>query len=330
MLEQVFEVGKRVGGGSSGEVYKVRTSRPYGVLRQGQQYALKVMCQDGFRDDRIVRYAYQERDIMQAIEHPCIVRLVSAMQVEKPVAKWILVMEYCQGGSLRSKLVEFLKLVELQRRAIDESWHAVARRYSAEVLIGLEYLHSKQIVHRDLKPDNVVLSAQDHCKITDFGHARHLHQSQGNLAPASAGAPAFLERGSPGNRRTPTATNWVGTWVYTAPEVPDGHYGSPVDIFSWGVMVFELVAATDPEPPTEAGHSLDYMPHFRRQLLHCAAPPTTLALLGKVTNTVPAARGTASELQEHAFFSDVDWDRLLQECTAPDSETRAPRGPGTA
>ncbi len=69
-----------------------------------------------------------------------------------------LVMEYLPGGDCAS-LCKVLG-------GLSEEW---ARQYIAEVVIGLQHLHSKGVVHRDLKPDNLLIDQKGHLKLTDFG-----------------------------------------------------------------------------------------------------------------------------------------------------------------
>ena len=63
-----------------------------------------------------------------------------------------------QGGDCYTLLQEI--------GALPEDW---ARQYMAEMVLALEYLHIKRIVHRDLKPDNILINADGHLKLTDFG-----------------------------------------------------------------------------------------------------------------------------------------------------------------
>mmetsp|Transcript_27380 Transcript_27380/g.43483 ORF Transcript_27380/g.43483 Transcript_27380/m.43483 type:complete len:812 (+) Transcript_27380:81-2516(+) len=309
LLEQLFELGNRVGGGAFGEVFKVRAKLAHGLIEKDAHYAVKVLTQKVFKDEQIMKYAYQERDVMRKTTHPCLVRLVAALQVHQPVGKWILVMEYCKGGSLRSKLFE----IYYKPNSVDPAWHAIGTRYCAEVLLGVEYLHSKDIVHRDLKPDNVVLTVSDHCKIVDFGVARVLQAGVG-AAPTRANSwrsgSSYVDEPLDSH-----ATNWVGTGVYTAPEVHIGQYGSAVDIFSWGVMLFEILAVSNPEPQTEPGQIHDFMPFFRLHLERHEVATTALPLLEKTTNMAPEMRGTAAELKDDDFFKSIVWDELYYACS---------------
>jgi serine/threonine protein kinase len=92
-----------------------------------------------------------------------------------------------------------------------------------------------------------------------------------------------------------------------------------VDIYSWGIMLFELLTASDPEPPTEVGETMNFRPHFERQLSICQAPPEALDLCAKAVSFDPSARGSAADQKDDAFFAGMDWDLLLIDCSEGDS-----------
>lgn len=72
-----------------------------------------------------------------------------------------LLFEYVQGGELFSHL-----------RAAGRFSTKTAKFYAAEIVLALEFLHSKKIVYRDLKPENLLLDHNGHIKVTDFGFAK--------------------------------------------------------------------------------------------------------------------------------------------------------------
>ena len=79
----------------------------------------------------------------------------------KQKAKFNLVMEFLNGGQM---------LFHMRRQAMFSEDYV--RIYAAEIVLAIEYLHSLDIVHRDLKPENVLLSADGHLRIADFGLAK--------------------------------------------------------------------------------------------------------------------------------------------------------------
>lgn len=96
-----------------------------------------------------------ERNVLSYVKHPFIVSLHYAFQTSEKLG---LILDYCPGGDLGKHLQQ-------EKRFSEER----AKLYLAEIIIALEDLHRRDIIFRDLKPDNVVLDANGHCKLTDFG-----------------------------------------------------------------------------------------------------------------------------------------------------------------
>jgi hypothetical protein len=151
-----FKILKVLGKGAYGNIYQVRKINGPG---SGQIYAMKAMNKSricGSKTD--VRHTKAERDVLVTVNkesNPFIVRLHFAFETER---RLYLVQEFCCGGELFRRM-EFERLM-LEKDAIF---------YLSEIVIALEYLHSKGIVYRDLKTENVMLDKQGHVKLIDFG-----------------------------------------------------------------------------------------------------------------------------------------------------------------
>ena len=106
-----------------------------------QVYAMKILKKDN-NLDQLARLI-QEKDIFAQLDSQFVVKLKYAFQDLKRV---FLVLEYCPGGELFS-------LLDKEGRLAEDS----ARFYTAQLVLGLEYLHSRHIIYRDLKPENVMI-----------------------------------------------------------------------------------------------------------------------------------------------------------------------------
>jgi len=96
-----------------------------------------------------------ERDIMQMVNHPFVVKLHYAFQSTENL---YFVTDFLNGGELFFHLCNEIRFSEDR-----------ARFYAAEMVLALEHLHSNGIIYRDLKPENVLLDSEGHLKLTDFG-----------------------------------------------------------------------------------------------------------------------------------------------------------------
>eukprot|EP00930_Biecheleria_cincta_P016959 TRINITY_DN13615_c0_g3_i1.p1 TRINITY_DN13615_c0_g3~~TRINITY_DN13615_c0_g3_i1.p1 ORF type:complete len:864 (+),score=197.52 TRINITY_DN13615_c0_g3_i1:42-2633(+) len=183
----------------------------------GTRYALKrVQKVDGEVPEEVQR----ECSLLKDMDHPFIMTQVQTYETAKSV---YILTELITGGELHGAIREIPTVLARSQ----------AQFYTGTLIIVLEELSSRSIVYRDLKPENVMLDAQGYLKLIDFGIAKKLPE---------------------GSSRTFTM---IGTPHYMAPEVMRGHgYGTAVDLWSLGVMLFEFVCgylpfADDLDDPTE-------------------------------------------------------------------------------
>ncbi|KAE8387470.1 hypothetical protein BDV23DRAFT_124172 [Aspergillus alliaceus] len=148
-----FEVIKPISKGAFGSVYlsKKKTT--------GEYFAIKVLKKADMVAKNQVTNVKAERAIMMwQGESDFVAKLYWTFSSKDYL---YLVMEYLNGGDCAS-LVKILA-------GLPEDW---AKKYIAEVVLGVEHLHSRGIVHRDLKPDNLLIDQTGHLKLTDFGLSR--------------------------------------------------------------------------------------------------------------------------------------------------------------
>ncbi|OCF75273.1 AGC protein kinase [Kwoniella mangroviensis CBS 8886] len=162
-----FEIIKPISRGAFGSVYLAKK------VATGDYFAIKALKKsDMIAKNQITNVKAERTILMNQASSPYVVRLFFSFQSKEYL---YLVMEYLNGGDCAT-LVKTLG-------GLSEDW---ARNYTAEVVLGLEYLHARNIVHRDIKPDNLLIDSRGHLKLTDFGLSRIglLNRQVGGPRPA--------------------------------------------------------------------------------------------------------------------------------------------------
>ena len=144
-----FQLIRLLGKGSFGKVYLVENKN------DRKLYAMKMLNKDDINTIKQLNHTKTEREILEKLNHPFIVKLFFAFQTEK---KLYLVTEFVQGGELFMQIQRKIKLSE-----------NTAKFYLCEIILALEYIHKKGIIYRDLKPENILIDIDGHIKLTDFG-----------------------------------------------------------------------------------------------------------------------------------------------------------------
>ncbi|MBI3191991.1 MAG: serine/threonine protein kinase, partial [Pedosphaera parvula] len=168
---------------------------------------------------------------LQGLTHPHIVRFI-ASGAEGPLL--FFVVEFVEGGSVRD-------LLRKGRVAPEQ-----AVRIACETLEALDFAHARGIVHRDIKPENLLLDGDGRVRVSDFGLAKILR----------AGGPVLTVTGDA-----------LGSFSYTSPEQFEDprRVDGRADVFSLGVVLYEMLAGTRPgHPPAPLVSPLD--PVVRRAL----------------------------------------------------------------
>uniref|UniRef100_A0A672UZH9 Protein kinase domain-containing protein n=1 Tax=Strigops habroptila TaxID=2489341 RepID=A0A672UZH9_STRHB len=171
-------------------------------------FALKRIRKDWVVRTRQQEHVRTERRVLASCRSPFIVGFFGTFRDAQYV---YLLLEFCQGGELWTKLREV--------RCFEEP---LAVFCCACVVEGLEYLHGHGIVYRDLKPENLMLDQRGYVKLVDFGFAKELQRGEKSFS-------------------------FCGTHEYLAPEMlrQEGH-DFAVDFWMLGVLTFELLVGRPP------------------------------------------------------------------------------------
>ncbi len=220
-----YLVDKLIGSGGMGEVYKARDTK------LNRDVALKVLpAGDPPGATRLARFT-REAYTTALLNHP---NIVTIYDVGSHAGVPFVVSELLTGQTLRNELRD--GALPLKK----------AVRHALEIAHGLVAAHQLGIVHRDLKPENVFITRDGRVKILDFGLAKWNDQTLG-----------VLEQDSSNTTRPGTILGTVG---YMSPEQVQGRAADHrSDIFSLGVILYEMIAGTAPfrgDSPVETLHAI--------------------------------------------------------------------------
>lgn len=209
-----YSVGSVLGEGSSAKVYAATHNGT------GDEFAIKWIDKNGDMNDDASMAA--ELAILKGLHHTNIVNLHEVFESESTL--W-LVMEKVDGGELLGYLEELNHLSE-----------AYVRDIAKQLCTGLHYIHSSGVVHRDIKLENVLraTSSPDSCvKIADFGLAAILPRFEKHNFDADA---------SVKRKSSKLLKDMWGTPQYFSPELIGEAYGTQVDVWSLGCVLYELLS----------------------------------------------------------------------------------------
>jgi serine/threonine-protein kinase len=199
-----FEIRRELGRGGMAVVYEAFQPALQRTV------ALKVLPPGMSHDADFVRRFKQEAIAAASLRHPNIVAVYDVGDLEP---YHFIVMEYLAGQSLQA-VIRSSGALPLER--VNKIVHQVAQ--------ALDYAHQHGFIHRDVKPGNIILDAEGHATLTDFG-----------LARAMTGA-----------HLTQTGTI-VGTPAYMAPEQIMGQaVDARTDIYALGIVIFEMLTGRTP------------------------------------------------------------------------------------
>ncbi|XP_066297799.1 G protein-coupled receptor kinase 3-like isoform X5 [Branchiostoma lanceolatum] len=276
-----FSVHRIIGRGGFGEVYGCRKADT------GKMYAMKCLDKKRIKMKQGETLALNERIMLSLVstgaDSPFIVCMTYAFQTPD---KLCFILDLMNGGDLHYHLSQHGVFTEGEMKF-----------YAAEIILGLEHMHSRSIVYRDLKPANILLDEHGHVRISDLGLACDF------------------------SKKKPHAS--VGTHGYMAPEVlaKGQAYDSSADWFSLGCMLFKLLKGHSPfrQHKTKDKHEIDRM---TMTMVRDVDLPDSLSseckellggLLKRDVNDRLGCQGRgAEEVKTLRFFKDIDWAKVYQ------------------
>lgn len=210
-IEATYEVLSKMGEGGMGAVYKVR-HRFFDEIR-----VIKVMQAEIEAVDELKERFLGEAKRGKQLRHPNLAEVIDFSVAADGTS--YMVMEYIEGVNLR----------ELMTRNNGPLDYRVLVPIAEQVLAALGYLHSRKFVHRDIAPDNIMLTSEDESsetrvKLIDLGIAKSLEAT----------------------KSLTMAGKFIGKVQYASPEQFSGRVDARSDLYSFGVVLYELLTGAKP------------------------------------------------------------------------------------
>jgi serine/threonine protein kinase len=220
-----------LGAGGMGVVYRAED------LRLGRNVAIKFLPDGAAADPVALERFHREARAASALNHR---HICTIHEIDEHAGRPFIVMEILEGETLQQRIAK--KRFDLEG-LLD---------VTMQVAEGLEAAHGKGIVHRDVKPSNIFVTTGGEVKILDFGLAKLSGDGTGAATPSSG-----VTVTSPGVLMTGPGTT-MGTVAYMSPEqVRGGELDARTDIFSCGVVLYEMATAAMPFPGATNGIIFD-------------------------------------------------------------------------
>lgn len=174
---------------------------------ENELYAIKSISKSKIHKNEL-SHIMSEKEILMEMNSPYILKLFGTCQTKNEL---LFITEALENGDLYQAIYDGEKLTHLE-----------CAFYGAGIIMGINYIHSKNIIYRDLKPENIMISENGYPKIIDFGLSKKI-------------------------LNTNTCDTLCGTPEYLAPELILGSgYDNKVDIWAFGIILYEMICRITP------------------------------------------------------------------------------------
>lgn len=281
-VEKQYKVIENLGEGGYGAVFKVQHKF------DSNFYAIKIIPLQKSDDKDEIMELTKEIEILSKLDHENIVRYYTSCKLKdcddvfgKEDVYFCIQMQYCKK-TLRTFNDNFISAQETEKQRL-------LLKIFKQILDGLKYIHDNGIMHRDLNPNNIFLTESEIIKIGDFGSSRQTAVCCSDKADNDEVCRKRL-------------TTYIGTPMYCAPELKSGKYDKRIDLYSLGIIIFEMFHF----PPKTADHE--------KEPIFCAirSPQVIMPEESLEPEIQDVVKGLLEHNPEYRMSLDVAADRVKQ------------------
>ncbi len=288
-----YKILSAIGKGGMGEVFLAQDTK------LNRKVALKILPPEFAEDlDRMSRFV-REAQSASALNHP---NIITIYEIGESGGTHFIATEFIDGKTLS----DYAKASPLDYKS--------ALEIAIQVASALDEAHSAGIVHRDIKPDNIMVRANGLAKILDFGIAKLTENETPEIE--SEDATAIQSGTSPGMV--------IGTANYMSPEQAKGQtVDARTDIFSFGVVLYEMLANDLPFAGETAMETIGAIIHKEPKPLNSAVPPEIAGIINKTlrkdrNERYQTIRDVLNDLKDTK--QNLELQNLMERTISPDKE----------
>ena len=261
---------KSLGHGKFGVVSLVHNNRHF--------FAIKAVSRKAAEKQKIlIKYFIQERNILLTLDNPFIMKLLKTFKTENNI---FFLLEYIKGRGMNKYLNSRSQIKLLNEKE--------TLFYTANILLALDYLNSRQVCHRDLKPDNIIIDEKGYLKIIDFGTSIILEKNYTNTV--------------------------TGTPHYMAPEILLGQgYGFSCDYWSLGIIAYETYYGIYPFGRNAKDPIDVYKEVIKKEVIYNGGDNKIIQLIGGLLTKNETHRICSLEkAKQYEAFKNFEWEDLKE------------------